>query len=294
VVQKKEKPKKLTDMIERLWIGLGVPKGIARNYINRSIHWGNVNHAYVRGIADPTGKLPPGHAYVTGIKNQDSRDFIEKNQIFMTRIPSAVKCSQATMLKVITKKPDGMTDSEFEWLENLPMGAIIFAFPSEGKLPIPETISGDLDGDRYFLCWNKDILGSLKNMKRYVEVNDPEAKSVKPSNTLSSSNENWLSDAQSRMESVENMEVLALVGKLFNLSKRFAMADDLLGIRNPDAEAFAEAFCQALDNGKHGCKIILPKHLHKEVPKRFQKYLTVPEEESTDQATVSDQSTDEE
>mmetsp|Transcript_19833 Transcript_19833/g.25010 ORF Transcript_19833/g.25010 Transcript_19833/m.25010 type:complete len:109 (+) Transcript_19833:71-397(+) len=76
------------------------------------------------------------------------------------------------------------------------------------------------------VCWNKDILASLKNMKRYVEVNDPEAKSVKPSNTLSTSNENWLSDAQARMESVENMEVLALVGKLFNLSKRFASKFD--------------------------------------------------------------------
>ena len=42
---KNENPKKLTDMIERLWIGLGVPKGMARNYTKRSIHWGNVNHA---------------------------------------------------------------------------------------------------------------------------------------------------------------------------------------------------------------------------------------------------------
>ena len=76
------------------------------------------------------------------------------------------------------------------------------------------------------VCWDKDILTSLENMKRYVEVNDPEAKSVKPSNTQSTSNENWLSDAQSRMESVENMEVLALVGKLYNLSKRFASKFD--------------------------------------------------------------------
>ena len=112
-------------------------------------YWINVNHAYVRGIADPTGKIPPGHVYVTGIKNQDTRDLIEKNQIFMTRIPS-MKCSQATMMRVIIKKPKGMTDSEFEWLEELPFGAIIFGFPSEGKLPIPEVIGGDLDGDRYF------------------------------------------------------------------------------------------------------------------------------------------------
>ncbi len=60
-----------------------------------------------------------------------------------------------------------------------------------------------------------------------------------------------------------------------------------MGVGNKNAEAFADAYCQAIDNGKHGCKIVLPRHLHKEVkPERFQKYLTAPpeeEDESTDE-----------
>ena len=59
-------------------------------------------------------------------------------------------------------------------------------------------------------------------MKRYAEVNDPEAKSTKQGSNQTTSNTNWLSDAQSIMESVEGMEVKALIGKLYGQSKKCA------------------------------------------------------------------------
>ena len=55
-----------------------------------------------------------------------------------------------------------------------------------------------------------------------MEIDDPEAKLDKPSNVHSTSNENWLSDAQAHMESVEGMEVKALIGKLYTRSKAHA------------------------------------------------------------------------
>ncbi len=73
------------------------------------------------------------------------------------------------------------------------------------------------------MCWDKVILPSLSKIKRYVEVNDPEAtKSDKPSNVQSTSKEGWLLDAQAHMESAEGMEVQALIGILYSKAKKYA------------------------------------------------------------------------
>ena len=65
---------------------------------------------------------------------------------------------------------------------------------------------------------------------------------------------------------------------IYSIHKK--VADKENGVSNPNAEAFADAYLKALDNVEHGCKIVLPPHLHAEVkPKKFQKYLTVPEED---------------
>ena len=42
-------------------------------------------------------------------------------------------------------------------------------------------------------------------------------------------------------------------------------ADKERGISNPHAEIFADAYRQALDNGKHGGKIVVPYHLQSKV-----------------------------
>ncbi len=44
-------------------------------------------------------------------------------------------------------------------------------------------------------------------------------------------------------------------------------------MRNPDAEAFADAYYQALENGKHGTEIFLPIHLWDKIPKSLHRYL---------------------
>ena len=46
--------KKLSDMIVRLWIGLGVPKSICDQYLKDCQKEKNLQHAFVVGLADPT------------------------------------------------------------------------------------------------------------------------------------------------------------------------------------------------------------------------------------------------
>ena len=55
-----------------------------------------------------------------------------------------------------------------------------------------------------------------------MEIDDPEAKLDKPSNVHSTYNGNWVSDAQAHIESVEEMEKKALIGKLYTRSKAYA------------------------------------------------------------------------
>jgi hypothetical protein len=54
-----------------------------------------------------------------------------------------------------------------------------------------------------------------------------------------------------------------LVGWLYNAS---AKHDDM---SHPDAEAYADAYNQALERQKHGCAIHLPAHLLANVPARL-------------------------
>ena len=136
-LSKKDKPKIVTDMIEWLWLGLGIPYSLVQRYIKDSSKWSGVNHMYLRGVADPTNKIPPDYVYITGLKSKETRDFLDKNQLFITRIP-VVKVEHSLMVKVMTEKPATMSESEYEWLETLPFGAIIFGFPSENMLPMSE------------------------------------------------------------------------------------------------------------------------------------------------------------
>lgn len=141
-------PKKLKDMVQNLLIGLGISKDMVEKYITDARKWSRVNHANLRGVADPTGKIPPDCVYMTGLKNQSTREFIEKHDLFVTRYP-VVKCEHSKMVKVMTKRPEGMSQSDYEWLESLPFGNLIFGFPSEGMRPLSEVLDGDMDGDRF-------------------------------------------------------------------------------------------------------------------------------------------------
>uniref|UniRef100_A0A7S3PZY2 RNA-dependent RNA polymerase n=1 Tax=Chaetoceros debilis TaxID=122233 RepID=A0A7S3PZY2_9STRA len=271
------KAKDLSDDLQRLFKSLGVNPSVVTEYArNRRAP----NHACLRGVADPTSKIPPGSVFLTGFKNEKTL----KDSIFITRNP-CIKTSDGCLLKVVTAKPIDMSDEDYEWLKTLAFGNVIFGFPTKGKKPIPEMIAnGDLDGDRYFVCWDAKILSGIDvNIVSDIDVNilsdelveedcQISSESVVTKNTRDSNQSlkkrescSWLKDLQDRLTNYDTYSVGPLVGLLYKASERMADADKVLFMRNPDAEVFADAYYQAIDNAKHGVQIVLPAHLWKEI-----------------------------
>eukprot|EP00978_Attheya_sp_CCMP212_P009034 scaffold21264_cov42-Attheya_sp.AAC.3 len=268
------KPKKLSDMIPRLWRALGVPKETCDEYVKKSMHRRNLNHAYVVGGADPTGKLPPGHVFMTGT-GTGAWDR-ELDSIFVTRSP-CIKPKDGCMVPIVKEKPETMLVEDWEWLCRRPFGSIIFASPNKGMTPLPNLIaSGDLDGDLYFCCWNKEVLNAIKTEPlREVPTHEEETSASLNEKGNIIRDEMWLEKAQKMMiDSTAMQQLSALFGKLYSSSIKEADASPDLFMHHPDAIAFANAYTQALDHGKHGGEIFLPIHLHDRLPFELSKYLT--------------------
>jgi len=150
-----------SEMVIRLWKGLGVTKDIVDNYVLDMKRFYIPRHSYSVGVADPTGYIPEGHIFVTGLKLKDSQQI---NRIFITRSP-CVNPEDGRMLPLLTKKPNKMPHSTWRWLHKLPFGAVIFPLcKKEGEKSLPETIAaGDLDGDLYLVCWDQAILSRIED-----------------------------------------------------------------------------------------------------------------------------------
>ena len=79
----------------------------------------------------------------------------------------------------------------------------------------------------------------------------------------------WLAQVQAAMIGQDAIREQGLVGWLYNAS---AKHDDM---SHPDAEAYADAYNQALERQKHGCAIYLPPHLLAKVPASLRAAATV-------------------
>ena len=281
-------PKKLKDIFSRLFRGLGVPERYADQYIRDSagrrrvigsvekVALPAIRHSFLRGVIDPTGAIPPNSVYITGVSH--SPDFPEK--IFITRSP-CIKAGDGRSIKVVREKPTLMTSEAFNWLNELSFGAVIFGMPNPGCRGAPEMIArGDLDGDLYFCCWDNQILKFITAepiadvpIPKTVGTNDCGSKI--PKGTAGVNSEDWFCEVKRFMQESAKMkdDIGSLMGKFYQLSKKAADADKTNFLRNKDAEAFADAFYDALENGKHGTKIILPAHLWSAIPAKFRLYL---------------------
>jgi len=276
------KPKELGNMLLRLFKSLQVPDAVAANYAKMSLkkrgdkRLPSICHTFLRGVADPTGNIPSNSVFITGISNADHFPAI----IFITRSP-CIKASDGRRIKVVTKKPASMTNEDYQWLNSLPFGAVIFGFPEPGCKPIPELIAdGDLDGDRYFCCWDKTIMHHIEaDLVTNVLISREDVKTANRcvediDNDINHSKDKWFEDAQLLMVDPSFREIHHLIGCLYKSSGKAADGDNDHFMRNEDAEAYADAFNQALKNGKHGTKVLLPKHLWSSIPKKLHKHLT--------------------
>jgi ribosomal protein L24 len=261
--------RKLSEMIERLWEGESVPKSVIKNYkkqasfpagaLSSRSALKSLKHAFVVGVADPTGLLPPGHIFVTGAGAVRTSP-----ELFITRSPCVVP-SDGRVLPVVTTKPAEMSVSEWSWLEDLQFGCVIFGAPSEQGEAIPETIaSGDLDGDLYFVCWDEGILSHVSPpspLPLPPPASEPQASQQ---NLRNSPETGWLERAQNIMLDVPRLrDIDAVIGKLYNFAKSYEDPSDL------EAVAFGNAYKQALETGKHGTKPDLPKALLEKLPQKW-------------------------
>jgi hypothetical protein len=116
----------------------------------------------VYGFLLPTGFIPSGHIFVTGLSSLKEGTHQRLQSIFITRSP-CVNPDDVQMLPLLTKRPPKMPFADWKWLNQLPFGAVIFPLcQSPNETPLPETIAaGDLDGDLYFSCWDTNILSYL-------------------------------------------------------------------------------------------------------------------------------------
>ena len=194
---------------------------------------------------------------------------VSVNNFFVTRCP-CIEPDDGQKVPMVSQKPKSMTTDNWEWLNKLPFGAIIFGKPKEGEKPLPSLIAGgDLDGDLYFVCWNETMIEHLK-MKELTPIACDEVKT----DASASYDPNWLDKAQQMMVDVVTIqEVQSLLGKLYNSSIKVA-TDSKDFMHDSDAIALGRAFKQALDFGKHGGKIDLPKHLHDRIPRNLHKYIS--------------------
>ena len=96
---------------------------------------------------------------------------------------------------------------------------------------------------------------------------------------VSRRDEAWFRKTQTFMTDGNAVAINPLIGILYKESGKVADRgkDPALlhvpNLKHPDAVAFADAFTQALESGKHGTKIILPLHLWADIPARYHKHL---------------------
>ena len=181
--------------------------------------------------------------------------------VYVSRCP-CIHPKDGKRLRVLTERPAGMRPEEWEELQSRPFGEIIFSGKGQA---IPETIAaGDLDGDRYFVCWNPLIVTAVRPPQEEDEV-AAAFSSEPPTEKASQKTQEcdpaaWLARAQAHMLKPETLHEGHKIGKLYNAAEAVADKSDL-GIRDPDAQALFKAYAQAIDQGKHGGGVHIPDHL---------------------------------
>ncbi|KAL3778522.1 hypothetical protein ACHAW5_005648 [Stephanodiscus triporus] len=253
---------KMSPMYVRILKGLGVsPSSLecySRNYKKDPE---KLCHTHLVGMADPTNKLPPNSLFVTGMTGSNI------DELFIARSPSLL-ATDGRVIKLVKTKPDEMENDDWDFLQSLTFGAVIFGNPKTGNRPLPELIAGgDLDGDLYFTCWDETIVSQI----RRIPITDDDLKKTPDAHDGGKEYDpEWFSKAQIFISQIPKLHLG--IDRLICLFYNECIKKD--DIDDPDAISFARSYFQALDVKKEGDLIFLPKHLWTAVPEKFQKYLT--------------------
>eukprot|EP00435_Cladocopium_sp_Y103_P047371 s776_g13.t2 len=243
----KEKQKKLSPMVER------VLKSLETSSEELERHKKEFRQeAFVVGVADPTGQLPEGQIFISGLQEQLLTQGM--SEVLVTRCP-CVRPSDGKRLHVVTSCPPGMSEEAWRFLTSRPFGEVIF--PRASDVGLPELIAeGDLDGDLYWICWNAKL----------VATTEPDVVTEAPATSAAGRGVplggGWLKAAQLHMLDPQVLKEGQLIGRIYRAAEKRAEEH---GLRDPDAQALFRAYVQSIDTGKHGNEIQIPPHLRKEV-----------------------------
>ena len=157
-----------------------------------------------------------------------------------------------------------MSIVDWEWLVELPFGAVLFADPSPGMKTLPSQIGqGDLDGDLYCVCWDKTVLSciSATPIQETLQPVESEAAAIPAGKA-------WFVHGQIQMTKnvLDAAPLGALCGKLYKLSETLGKER---GVADPDAVAYANAYKQVLDYPKHRRPIVLASYLVDKIRNAF-------------------------
>jgi hypothetical protein len=240
---------------ERIWYS---PKAVA--------------HANVIGLCDPThnSAIPAGRVFVTGVANLPAH----VNSVVVSRFPCTSRFDQRT-LQLVRTKPSAMRMDDWNELMGRSFGEIIFGRPKAGYVPIPETIAdGDLDGDLYIITWHEPFLQqTLKHSSdRRLTIGQDNVAAA----GMVENNQNWLDDTQAYLRNTDfHRDYGCIRGALHKRWETLVKEQQQSGDGGVgDAEAFGQAYKQALEIKKHGGKIYLPVHLWEQLKPTLHRFLT--------------------
>ncbi|KAK3253056.1 hypothetical protein CYMTET_37675 [Cymbomonas tetramitiformis] len=245
-------------MLRWLFESLGVPRGVFTAYFDKEAY----KLAYLVGVADPTHSLPAGTIFVPGLPLQGT---VARVSLFVTRFP-CVKPEDGRMLPALNSRPGPMLDDAWEWLQALPFGAVVFSTAGDGA-PLPaQCASGDLDGDLYLVCWDRDFISHIKPRQLAAPSTPALPPVVQQQPFETPCDPDWLPRAQARMHAEELLCEPLDIPKVFKLFKK-EVETSPDGMDSVDARLLGEAYVRALDRGKHGGDLGLPHRLQGKLEK---------------------------
>ena len=283
--QKYNKIINVTEMIADLWKQFSVPEEVINDYqqgTRKSIY--NVKHVSVMGVVDPTGTFPEGHVFITGHTRNKNGKRVQfgytGKKIFVARYPCLVERDTA-LWPMVSKQPKDMLKEDWDQLCRIGFGLIIFSRPkSKGKISMPQMLSGDLDGDFYFICWEDKIIkdihhseGLTSRIQKMMNKRRANKKVIKKVASIKRSATDWFTKVQNIMVDLETRyDHQNLVSTTYRLVEKLRKETH---VNHKNVLTVDAAYKQALDLKKHGGQLDLPKHLYqKNFPESRHKYFS--------------------
>lgn len=248
----KQQGPKLSDMVRRLLQGLGVGQNDMSAFEKERPR----QEAFLVGVTDPSFAIPEGQVFIPDlIDHVPLTDGVPS--VFVSRCP-CIEPQDGKLLRVLVERPSDMSWEDWNALRSRPFGEIIFS--GKGRALPGSIAEGDLDGDRYYVCWHNCIVSSVSPCQEEPAETIETGPKSQQSGTANPAT--WLARAQEHMLKSETIHEKDLIGRLYKAAEKIADESER-GIRDPDARTLFIAYRQAIDHGKHGGEIDIPEHLQK-------------------------------